>query len=94
MVSNCQSQKQAGNDMLEIRRKYLELRILGGFDKNVLFKSKEHIDKELEEIPYLISKGGFIPECGHLVLPNSTWENYKYYCNKIKDIILSTKVLS
>jgi hypothetical protein len=87
-------EQQAGNDLLEIRRKYPELRILGGFDKNVLFKSKEHIDKELEKIPYLISRGGFIPECDHLVPPNSSWENFEYYRKKIKDIIFSTKVLS
>lgn len=86
-------ERQAGNDPVKIRNKYPELRIWGGFDKNTLYKGKEYIDKELEMIPYLIKKGGYIPFADHLVPPNCSWENFKYYRNRLKEIIYSTKVL-
>ncbi len=86
-------EQQAGNDLIEIRKKYPDLRILGGFDKNTLFKGKDFIDKELEKIEYLISKGGYIPFGDHLIPPNCSWQNFKYYRNSLNKIIDSTKVL-
>ena len=77
----------------EFRKKYPDLRIFGGFDKNALYKGKEFIDKELEKMPYLIKKGGFIPFADHDIPPNSPWENFKYYRNRLNDIVNSTKVL-
>lgn len=85
-------EQQAGNNLIEIRKKYPELRMLGGFDKNTLYKGRGYIDKEFEKIPYLISEGGYIPFSDHDVPPNASWENYKYYRNKLKDIIFSTRV--
>jgi hypothetical protein len=86
-------EQQAGNDLIKIRKKYPNLRILGGFDKNTLSKGKENIDKEFEKIPYLIKSGGYIPFADHLIPPNTSWENFKYYRNKLEEIIYSTSVL-
>ena len=86
-------EQQAGNDLIEIRKKYQNLAILGGFDKNTLAQGKEQIDKELEKMSYLISTGGYIPYADHLIPPNSTWENFKYYRNKLKTIIYNTETL-
>lgn len=87
-------EQQAGNNLIELRKKYPELRMMGGFDKNTLYKGKEFIDKELEKMPYLISKGGYIPFADHDIPPNSSWENFKYYRNKLQNIIFSTKILT
>ena len=86
-------EQQAGNDLIKIRKKYPKLVIAGGFDKNTLFKTREHIDSELEKMEYLISKGGFIPHGDHLIPPNCSWDNYKYYREKLGRIIENTKVL-
>ena len=86
-------EQQADNDLNDIRKKYPDLRIFGGFDKNALYKGREFIDKELEKMPYLISKGGFIPFADHDIPPNSPWENFNYYRHKLNDIVYSTKVL-
>jgi len=82
-------EQQAGNNLIEFRKNYPELRMMGGFDKNTLYKGKEYINKELEKMPYLISKGGYIPYSDHDVPPNSSWENFKYYRNKLQDIIFN-----
>lgn len=86
-------EQQAGNNLVKIRKKYPELRMLGGFNKNVLSEGKVAIDKELEKMSYLISKGGYIPYADHLIPPNSPWQNFKYYRERLKEIIYSTKVL-
>jgi len=86
-------ERQAGNDLLKIRKKFPKLQIMGGFDKNVLAKSKKEIDNELKILKEIIKLGGYIPYCDHLVPPNVSWENYKYFRKKLKEIIFSTKVL-
>ncbi len=85
-------EKQAGNDLIAIRKNYPSFAMMGGFDKNTLYKGKQYIDKELEKMPYLISQGGYIPFSDHDVPPNALWENYKYYRNRLSDIIFSTRV--
>ncbi|MBM3709843.1 MAG: hypothetical protein FJW61_05425, partial [Actinobacteria bacterium] len=87
-------EQQAGNDLINIRKEYPNLIMFGGFDKNTLHKGKEFIDKELEKMNLLISKGGYIPFVDHDIPPNSSWENFKYYRNRLNEIIYSTKVLS
>jgi uroporphyrinogen decarboxylase len=85
-------ERQAGNDLLGIRRKYPKLQIMGGFDKNVLTYSIKEIDIELKIIKEMIKKGGYIPFCDHLVPPNVSWSNYKYFREKLTDIIYTTKI--
>jgi hypothetical protein len=86
-------ERQAKNDLIEIRKNYSDLIMWGGFDKNALYKGKEFIDKELEMTKTLIRKGGYIPFADHLIPPNCSWENFKYYRNKLEEIIYSTKIL-
>lgn len=85
-------ERQAGNDLLKLRKEYPQLRIMGGFDKNTLYKGKEYINRELELITPLIKDGGYIPFADHLIPPNSSWENFRYYREKLNEIINSTKV--
>jgi hypothetical protein len=85
-------ERQAGNDIIKYRKLYPELRIMGGFDKNTLFKGKDAIDKELEKEEWLITQGGYVPYADHSVPPNASWENFKYYRNKLNKIIENTKV--
>ena len=67
--------------------------MMGGFDKNRLFKGKEYIDKELEIFSDLIKIGGFIPHADHWLTHNTSWENFKYYKEKLNEVIDSTQVL-
>lgn len=85
-------EKQAGNDLAKIRKKYPTLQMAGGFNKNVLAQGRSEIDNELEEMKYMIQSGGYIPYCDHLVPPNVPWDNYCYFRNKLIKIIQSTRV--
>jgi uroporphyrinogen-III decarboxylase len=80
-------EQQAGNDLIKIRKNYPELRIIGGFNKNILSKSINEIDLELEKMSYLIRKGGYIPTADHHIPPDVPWENFRYYRKRLKEII-------
>ena len=86
-------ERQAGNDLMIYRKKYPNLIMMGGFDKNTLFKGKEYIDKELKLMTDMIKMGGFIPHADHWIPHNASWENFKYYRNRLNEIIDSTEVL-
>lgn len=85
-------ERQANNDLLYYRKKYPDLVMIGGFDKNALYKGKKVIDDELEIIKKLIPEGGYIPLCDHLVPPNSSWDNFSYYRKCLNEIIDSNPV--
>jgi uroporphyrinogen decarboxylase len=80
---------EAVNNITEIREKYPALRLMGGFNKRVLFgnSNRNLIDKELDKITGLFKKGGYIPHLDHAVSEDVTWDNFKYYRNKLNEII-------
>lgn len=78
----------AGMNVLELRRTFPELQIIGGIDKRVLAKDKKAIDRELEtKLPFMFKKGGYIPTVDHFVPPDVPLENFIYYRNQIEKII-------
>ena len=86
-------EQQAGNDLIELRKMFPELRMMGGIDKKALSGGRDHIDNELEKIPILIKQGGYIPFIDHLVPPDISWSNFKYYRAKLNEIIDSTELI-
>ena len=89
----CPFERQAGNDLIEYRKNYPDFVFLGGFDKNTLLKENEDIDRELDIISELIKKNGFIPFADHWIPHNVSWGKFKYYRNKLNQIINNSKVL-
>lgn len=77
----------AGLDIEAIRQAYPNLRILGGIDKREIANGKDAIDKELEgKLPFMFSKGGYIPTLDHHVPPGISYEDFKYYLEKTREI--------
>ena len=80
---------QADNDIVSFRKKYPRLQILGGIDKIKIAQGKEAIDEELNsKVPFMLKAGGYIPHIDHHVHPDISWENFKYYRNRLKEMIL------
>ncbi|OGO36256.1 MAG: hypothetical protein A2147_11525 [Chloroflexi bacterium RBG_16_57_8] len=77
---------QAGNDILEYRKLYPELGIIGGLDKRALAGSKADIDAEVEKAAKMIDAGRYIPMFDHLIPPDVPWENFRYAAEEIKKI--------
>ncbi len=74
-------------DLIKIRKDYPELKIAGGINKMKLFGDKGEIDKELEKVPHMLKKGGYVPFVDHSVPPLISWDNFVYYREKLNDII-------
>lgn len=80
---------EAINDIERIRENYPKLKLMGGFNKRVLFEdsSKPLIDIELEKTFRMIKKGRYIPHIDHAVSADVTWENFKYYRSNLNTFI-------
>jgi uroporphyrinogen decarboxylase len=79
---------QAGADVNVFQRKYPTLSMMGGIDKRALAKDKAAIDAELARVRPAFEKGRYIPELDHLVPDDVSWENYCYYVERLRRMIL------
>jgi uroporphyrinogen decarboxylase len=78
---------QAGMDVVEVRKAFPKLQILGGINKRELAADPERIDAELERrIPHMASQGGYIPMADHQVPPDVSWDNYLYYRRRLAEL--------
>ena len=76
-------------DLVELRKTYPKLGLMGGMNKRNLSRGRQVIDAELEyKIPFMLPRGGFIPFCDHQVPPDVPWENFRHYRQKLNSMIL------
>mgnify|MGYP003336436697 CR=1 FL=1 len=76
-----------GGDPIKFRRQFgKSLRMMGGFDKHILSKSKQAIEDEIRRLAPLVEEGGFIPMPDHRVPPDVPLENYAHYCKVAREI--------
>jgi hypothetical protein len=78
----------AGMDIVLVRKKYPALKFIGAYNKLEIAKGKEAIDKEFERILPVIRQGGYVPGADHQVAPSTSFENYKYYLTKLKEVMV------
>lgn len=77
----------AGMDVVEVRKAFPSLQILGGIDKTQLALGKAEIDAELEaKLPFMLQHGGYIPFVDHVVPPDIPWENFVYYRRRVAEM--------
>ncbi len=78
----------SGNDAVALRKKYGRDLILGGnIDKRELLKGKDAIREEvISKVPFLLESGGYFPSVDHMVPPDITWENYRYFINTVREV--------
>ncbi|MBN1351052.1 hypothetical protein JXJ21_16645 [candidate division KSB1 bacterium] len=80
----------AGCNIAEARKRYPELGIIGGLDKEVMARGKEQIDLEIEKARTYIKAGRYIPGPDHFVLSNVSWENYRYFMEQLREVVMTT----
>ena len=55
--------------------------------KQKLFLGKKEIDEELEaKLPFMLRKRGYITFVDHLVPPEVSWENFRYYRKRLEGL--------
>jgi len=77
----------AGMDVVSCRKNYPQLQMLGGIPKSFIPLGRERIDEFLKPVEWLLSQGGYIPFGDHFILPEVSWEDFKYYRNKLNKMI-------
>ena len=79
----------SGMDIVKVRETYgNQLSFYGGLNKYFLRESKEKIVEELEyKIPPMIKTGGCVLGLDHRVPNGTSLENYKFYVDKVWEII-------
>ena len=77
----------AGMNVIELRKKYPDFFIMGGIPKFEISHGKEKINEILEPVKWLLKQGGFIPFGDHLIPPEISWTNFKYYREKLNYLI-------
>jgi len=78
----------AGMDVVEVRKAYPRLQIIGGLDKTKLAVGSEAIDAELEaKVPLMLRMGGYWPAVDGNVDPEVPWENFCYYRRRLDAMI-------
>jgi len=80
-------ESQFGLDITAVRKQYPTLGIVGGLDKHTLEFSRREMDAELEKVPYMLERGYFIPSCDHGVTNQVSWDNYRYFYEKLRELI-------
>lgn len=58
-----------------------------GIDELKLTKGKEDIDKELERVKEMFDRPGYFPTLDHLIHPEISLENFKYFAKRVKEMI-------
>jgi len=76
---------QAGCDILEYRRKYPTLGILGGLDKRALHEGPAAIDREVERAAAMVAQGRYVPCFDHLIPPDVPWEHFRYAAARMRE---------
>lgn len=86
---NCMFPLEAAHtDPLRLREEYGDrVLLIGGVNKIPLAKGRDAIDRELEKLHPLVQRGGYIPTVDHRVPPDVSYENYRYYIEKKKEIL-------
>lgn len=76
-----------GADPVRYRRKFgKNLLMMGGFDKHILQRSKQDIEKEVMRLTPLVEEGGFIPFADHRVPPDVPLDNYLFYIHTVRRV--------
>lgn len=82
----------ASNDVIASLKKYPTMSALGCLEKNSCAISKSAVDEQMDIARTLIKNGRCIPGPDHFVLNNVSFEQYMYFMNQLKKVVMTTKV--
>jgi hypothetical protein len=79
---------RAGMNVVEVRKAYPTLQIMGGIDKTAIAAGRDAIDEELEsKVPAMLRAGGYIPYIDHYVPPEISFPDFVYYRQRLAEMI-------
>jgi hypothetical protein len=76
-----------GMDIVAVRKEFPGLKFIGGFNKLHIARGREAMDWEFERIMPVIRQGGYLPGNDHQVPPDAPLDNYKYYIERLGEVM-------
>lgn len=77
----------AGSDPLVFRRRYPRITLHGGMDKRLIASGRDGVDAELRRVQPLLQEGGYIPSLDHFVPPDVSYDTYRYYVDRRREVL-------
>ncbi|NLG29445.1 MAG: hypothetical protein GX557_16165, partial [Chloroflexi bacterium] len=77
----------AGSDPLIVRQRHPRCALIGGMDKRVLASGRDGIDAELQRVQPLWEDGAYIPMLDHFVPPDLSYDDYRYYVERRRELL-------
>ena len=77
----------AGMDVVKIRKEYPRFQMMGGVPKYDMALGPQRIDEFLEPVAALLDYGGYVPFGDHCISPGVSWEQFKYYRQRLNELI-------
>ena len=82
----------AGSDPVALRRRHSRCLLMGGMDKRVIASGRHGVDAELARVLPLVREGGFVPMLDHYVPPDVSFETYRYYVERRRELLATSPV--
>jgi len=74
-----------GSDVEQLRERFAnKVAFVGNVDQRALAWSKRDIAEEVRRKMTSFELGGFIPAPDHTIMPDVSWENFRYYMDLVK----------
>ena len=80
----------AGNDVARVLEAHPAVGAIGGLRKECMYEGREAIDREMDKARRLIELGRFIPGPDHMVLQDASFESYRYFMERLREVVLTT----
>ena len=80
-----------GMDIVKVRKAFPKLQMMGGVPKAEIAHGPKCIDRVLEPVQTVLKTGGYIPFGDHYIPPDVSWENFRYYREKLNAMTLESR---
>ncbi len=81
-------ERQAGVDIVELRKIYPKLKLIGGYDKTIMSEGEQKMRIEFDRIFSVMKQGGYIPSVDHQTPPGVSFNDYKIYLKLLNEYCL------
>ena len=77
----------AGVDIVDVRRRFPDVKFIGGFNKMEILKGPEAIDREFKRLEPVIRQGGYLCGIDHQAAPGTPYAYYQYYIKRLGEVM-------
>jgi uroporphyrinogen decarboxylase len=82
----------AGNDVDLLRERLPGMAAIGGLKKEAMAEGPAAVEAEMVKAARLIRKGRFIPGPDHFVQSHTSWEQYRAFMERLREVVLNTPI--